>query len=44
MLAKEHARTNIVHLDLKGLFALIDALEHKYGAGVLDDLVPAAAV
>ena len=33
-----------MHLDLKGLFALIDALEYKYGAGALDDLVPAAAV
>ena len=44
VLAKEHARTNIVHLDLKGLFALIDALEYKHGAGALDDLVPAAAV
>ena len=45
LLAKEHARTNIMHLDLKGLFALIEALEYEYReSDALDDLIPAAAV
>lgn len=44
VLAKLHARTEIQKLDLRGLFAMIDALEWERDAAALDDLVPAAAV
>ncbi|KAH8661629.1 hypothetical protein BGZ60DRAFT_89822 [Tricladium varicosporioides] len=41
--AKLHARTRIRGLDLKGLYALMEALEEDRAPRELDDIVPAAA-
>ncbi len=45
LLAKLHASTDIIYLDLRGLSALLDALEEPHvDPKAFDDLVPAAAM
>lgn len=44
LMAKLHAGTDLPTLDLRGSYALLDALERPYSPQELDDLLPAAAV
>jgi hypothetical protein len=41
--ARLHASSDLPFLDLRGLFALLEALEREQDAATLDNLVPAAA-